>query len=131
MNTRLKFFLKLCPWFINKIIILSCLVCWFTNVPLEEGIEIEIKNLFGRKSKLSELINRSDYWELLKLTTKLTISMIHSYYKQLDVAAMGSRLGPALVNAFFYLISKGTGLKTVELPMLWFFTNPFCAFLFC
>ena len=44
--------------------------------------------------------------------------MIHSYYKQLDVAAMGSRLGPALFNAFFYLISKGTGLKTVELPML-------------
>ena len=124
MNTRLKFFLKLCPWFINKIIILSCLVCWFTNVPLEEAIGIEIKNLFGRKSKLSELINRSDFWELLKLTTKLSISMIHSYYKQLDVAAMGSPLGPALVNAFSSYL-KRNWLKDCRIAYTLIFYKPF------
>ena len=40
----------------------------FTNVPLEETIEIVIKNVFGRKRKINGL-SKSDFRDLLKLTT--------------------------------------------------------------
>ena len=39
----------------------------FTNVPLEETIEILIKNVFGKKRKTNGL-SKSDFQDLLKLT---------------------------------------------------------------
>ena len=39
----------------------------FTNVPLEETIEILIKNVFGKKRKTNGL-SKSDFHDLLKLT---------------------------------------------------------------
>ena len=72
----------------------------FTNVPLEETIEIVIKNVFGRKRKINGL-SKSDFRDLLKLTTMGTVFYFNGgYYKQLDGVAMGSPLGPALANAF-------------------------------
>ena len=72
----------------------------FTNVPLEETIEIVIKNVFGRKRKINGL-SKSDFRDLLKLTTMSTVFYFNgNYYKQLDGVAMGSPLGPALANAF-------------------------------
>ena len=72
----------------------------FINVPLEETIEIVIKNVFGRKRKTDGL-SKSDFRDLLKLTTMDTVFYFNcSYYKQLDGVAMGSALGPALVSAF-------------------------------
>ena len=39
----------------------------FTNVPLEETIEILIKNAFSKKSETNES-SKSDFQDLLKLT---------------------------------------------------------------
>ena len=44
----------------------------FTNVPLEETIEIVIKNVFGRKRKINGL-SKSDFRDLLKLKTMGTV----------------------------------------------------------
>ena len=72
----------------------------FTNVPLEETIELLIKNVFGRKRKINGL-SKSDFQDLLKLTTMGTVFYFNgNYYKQLDDVAMGSPLRPAMANAF-------------------------------
>ena len=53
----------------------------FTNVPLEETIEIVIKNVFGRKRKIDGL-SKSDFRDLLKLTTTSTVFYFSgNYYK--------------------------------------------------
>ena len=70
----------------------------FTNFPLEETIEIVIKNVFGRKRNINELSN-GDFRDLLKLTTMGTVFYFNgNYYKQVDSVAMESPLGPALAN---------------------------------
>ena len=72
----------------------------FTNFPLEETIEIVIKDVFGRKAKFNGL-SKNDFRDLLKLTTMGTVFYFNgNYYKQLDGAAMRSSLGPALIDAF-------------------------------
>ena len=49
----------------------------FTNVPLEKTIEIVIKKVFGRKRKSNRLI-KSDFRDLLKLTTMGTVYMLQT-----------------------------------------------------
>ena len=71
----------------------------FTNVPLEETIEIVIKNVLGRKRKINGL-RKSDFRDLLKLVTMGTVFYFNgNYYKQLESVTMGSPLGLALANA--------------------------------
>ena len=68
----------------------------FTNVPLQETIEMVIKNIFGRKRKINGL-SKSDFQDLLKWTTMGTVFYFNgNYYKQLDGVAMGSPLGPEI-----------------------------------
>ena len=50
----------------------------FKNVPLEETIEIVIKNVFGRK-KINGL-RKSDFRDLLKLTTTGTVFYFNVNY---------------------------------------------------
>ena len=72
----------------------------FTNIPLDETIEIVTKKVFGRKRKVRG-ISRSDFKRLLEISTKGTVFYFDGcYYKQKDGVAMGSPLGPALANAF-------------------------------
>ena len=103
----------------------------FTNVPLEETIEIVIKNVFGRKRKINGL-SESDFRDLLKLTTMGTVICFNgNYHKQLNGVAMGSPPGPALANAFLCHHEKNA-LLNVQLHMLPFFISvPLITFLFC
>ena len=72
----------------------------FTNVPLEEKINIMIKNVFGRKRKINGL-SKSDLRDLLKLTAMGIVFYFNgNYYKQLEDVAMVSPLEPALDHAF-------------------------------
>ena len=103
----------------------------FINVPLEETIEVVIKNVFGRKRKINGL-SKSDFQDLLKSITMSTVFYFNgNYYKQLDGVAIGSPFGPALANAF-YVIMKTNGLEDVQLHMLQFFISvTSMTFLFC
>ena len=78
------------------------IVSLFTNVPLEETIEIVIKNVFGRKRKIKGL-SKSDFQDLLKLTTMCTVFYFNgNYYKHLVGVATGSSLWPALTYVFLW-----------------------------
>ena len=74
----------------------------FTNVPLEEVIEICVNTLF----KLSKpTISRINFKKLLKLATSGVKFSFNSFsYSQQDGKAMGSPLGPSLANIFMCYI---------------------------
>ena len=73
----------------------------FTNVPLEETINICVDELFKSDSGIHGL-NKKQITEMLALTTKESIFLFDmAFYTQVDGVAMGSPLGPSLANAFF------------------------------
>ena len=72
----------------------------FTNVPLDETINICVNELFQTQTSYFNL-NRKQIFEMLSLTTKESIiSFDGGFYSQVDGVAMGSPLGPTLANAF-------------------------------
>ena len=70
----------------------------FTNVPLEEVIEICVDTLY----KISNpTVSRTNFKKLLKLATSdVKFSFNSLIYSQKDGIAMGSPLGPTLANIF-------------------------------
>ena len=72
----------------------------FTNVPLDETIDIIVKKLFGRKKKY-EGFTKDQFKKLLVLAVKNSFFLFNdTYYEQLDGVAMGSPLGPTIANIF-------------------------------
>ena len=72
----------------------------FTNVPLDETIEISVKKLFGRKKKYKGF-SRQQFKKLLSLAVKDSFFLFDdTYYEQVDGVAMGNPLGPTLANIF-------------------------------
>ena len=72
----------------------------FTNVPLDETINICVKKLFGRKNKFKGY-SKEDFKKLLCFAVKDSFFLFNgSYYEQVDGVAMGSPLGPTLANIF-------------------------------
>ena len=72
----------------------------FTNIPLEETIDICVENLYNDNQNLAN-IPKHDFCNLLNIATKETFFMFkNKYYKQVDGVAMGSPLGLALANIF-------------------------------
>ena len=72
----------------------------FTNVPLEETIDICLSNLFKNNDRVLN-ITKSNLEQLLKLAVKESVFVFNeSLFKQIDGVAMGSPLGPTLANAF-------------------------------
>ena len=75
----------------------------FTNVPLEETINICVNELFKSNSNIHGL-NKKQITEMLSLTTKESIILFDmTFYTQVDGVAMGSPLGPSLANANAFL----------------------------
>ena len=74
----------------------------FTNIPLDETIDLVTKKVFANKRKVNGL-SRTDFRRLLELSTKGTVFLFDGkYYRQKDGVAMGSPLGPVLANAFLW-----------------------------
>ena len=72
----------------------------FTNVPLDETIDICVKKLYGRKKKY-EGFTKEQFKKLLTLAVKNSCFLFNGeYYEQVDGVAMGSPLGPTLANIF-------------------------------
>jgi hypothetical protein len=72
----------------------------FTNIPLDETINIVTKKVFEKQNKVNGL-SKTDFRRLLVVSTKGTVFYFNGrYYRQKDGVAMGSPLGPALANAF-------------------------------
>ena len=72
----------------------------FTNVPLEETIEIILKRIYINKEITTD-IPKQEMKELLILFTKnVHFTFNNETYIQVDGVAMGLRLGPVLANIF-------------------------------
>ena len=72
----------------------------FTNIPLEEAIDICVDNLYSDNENPPN-IPKHNFRNFLNIATKETFIMFNNkYHKQVDGVAMGSPLGPALANIF-------------------------------
>ena len=72
----------------------------FTNVPIDETIDINIKKLFGRKKKYNGF-SREQFKKLLGFAVKNSFFLFNgTYYEQVDGVVMGPPLGPTLANIF-------------------------------
>ena len=72
----------------------------FTNVPLEEAINICVNELFKNNSSI-HVLNKKQTTEMLSLTTKESIIFFDmAFYTQVDGVVMGSPLGPSLEYEF-------------------------------
>ena len=79
----------------------------FTNIPLDETIDICLELLFNKKRKVKGMLKKH-VKELLTQAVKSSAFMFNDvYYKQVDGVAIGSPLGPTLANLFLvYYESK-------------------------
>jgi len=72
----------------------------FTNIPLDETIDICVSKLFGRKRKFNGF-SKIELKQLLQFAVKDSLFLFNEqYYIQCDGVAMGSPLGPTLANVF-------------------------------
>ena len=72
----------------------------FTNIPLEETINISCDSLFGNEAEINNF-SRNDFDKLLRIALQNNFfNFDGKIYKQTDGAAMDSLLGPSLANAF-------------------------------
>ena len=72
----------------------------FTNLPLEETIDICCSELFKDTNRV-EGLHKREFRQLMEFATKEMMFMFNGcYYKQVEGVAMGSPLGPILANIF-------------------------------
>ena len=72
----------------------------FTNIPLEETINISCDSLFSNEAKINNF-NRNDFERVFRMALQNNFFNFEGKnYKQTDGVAMGSLLGPSLANAF-------------------------------
>ena len=73
----------------------------FTNLPLDETIDIFMKKLFKTLDALIKGISKNDFRNLPNLAAKDYIfTFIKNFYIQVERVVMGSPLGPILTNIF-------------------------------
>ena len=78
----------------------------FTNIPLEDTINIFCDSLFGNETKKNNS-SRNDSEKLLRMVLKNNfLNFDGKVYKQTVGVAMGSPLGPSLSNAFLYFYEQ-------------------------
>ena len=72
----------------------------FTNIPLDETINICVDMVYNKRKKVKGMLKRH-FRQLLMISVKSSCFLFNDvYYKQIDGVAMGSPLGPTLANLF-------------------------------
>ena len=90
----------------------------FTNIPLNEVIDICIDDLFCDTNTIHDL-DRNDMRELLTLAAYQSFFIFDQVmYIQIDGVAMGSQLGPILANTFLCHFEKQWLSQNVPLDIL-------------
>ena len=85
----------------------NCVMCsldiesLFTNIPLDETLNICLDELFPNENSVHTGFNKLQFKSLLELATKNTYFLFNdTLYEQIDGVAMGSPCGPTLANIF-------------------------------
>ena len=79
----------------------------FTNIPLNETIDIIINQLYPNPNSTFEGFSKSQFKRLLQLATQTSNFIFNGVlYEQIDGVAMGSPCGPTLANAFLCYYEK-------------------------
>ena len=100
----------------------------FTNVPLEETIEIILKRIYINKEITTD-IPRQEMKELFILCTKnVHFTFNNETYIQVDGVAMGSSLGPVLGNIFMVELETSVIPSQSNKVKLWkrFIDDTYC-----
>ena len=83
-----------------------CVDSLFTNNPLEGTIDICTNTLFENTERVEDL-SKIEFKEILSLATKESCFTFNGkLYKQTNRVAMGSHLGPKLVDNFLVYFEK-------------------------
>ena len=86
-------------WLSKKFLVSYDMTSLFTNIPLQETIDIAISLIFNHNPNLN--ITTKELKKLLLFATSQTHFIFNSeFYNQIDGVAMGSPLAPVLVNIF-------------------------------
>ena len=105
----------------HDILVSYDVVSLFTNVPLDETIEILVNKAFKDNwfnSQYNLNISRQDLTDLLNIATKDQLFQFEgTLYEQFDGVAMGSPLGPLIANVFMCSIEEQLDLDG-KMPML-------------
>ena len=79
----------------------------FTNIPLDEAIDISVKKLFKTLDTLVKGISKNGFRDLLNLATKESFFKFNNkFYIQVHGFTMGFPLGPILTNIFLNTMRK-------------------------
>ena len=90
----------------------------FTNVPLEETIDIRINELYN--TNLNPPIIPKEVVNMLYMAVKNVEFRFNIFvYRQTDGGAMGSHLGPVLANIFFRYF-ESILFKNIDKPLNYF-----------
>ena len=83
----------------KKILVSYDVTSVFTNIPLQETIDIAINLIFNHNPNLN--ITKKELKKLFLFATSQTHFIFNSkFYNQIDGVAMGSPLAPVLANIF-------------------------------
>lgn len=91
----------------------------FTNVPLDETIQIPLYKLYvlPNPPKLPRTVLK----DLLVFATRRSHFMFDGqYYDQVDGVAKGSPLGPVLANIFMFHFEEKGVMNSSDRPPVWF-----------
>ena len=72
----------------------------FTNIPLQETIDVCVENIFKDKAHVDNLLKDSFHDLLTRTMSESLILFDQEFYKQHDGVAMRSPLGPTLTSVF-------------------------------
>ena len=86
----------------------------FTNIPLQQTIDICVQNLFKDRTYVDDMLKDSFRDLLTRTMSESSILFDQEFYKQHDGVAMGSSLGSTLANGFLYY-HENFGFKIVLL----------------
>ena len=92
----------------------------FTNIPLQETIDLCVENLFQDRTHVDNL-SKDSFRELLTRTMSESLILFdQQFYKQHDGVAMGSSLGHTLANVFlcFFFVKFSFKIILLNLNLL-------------
>ena len=85
----------------NQVMVSSDVKSLFTNVPLQEAIDLISDKIFDKNSNANQLpIKKKIFKKLLNLATKGIFLYKDKLFQQIDGVSIGSPLGPTIANFF-------------------------------